>query len=84
MGTNVVQNTELQSVTTLKTLSPYSPLMTPEKLREAHLALQVRMVYRGEELQLHLFLTFTLNGSKRPASGTGHFTPGERLQVPTE
>ena len=83
-GISVVQNAELQSVTTPKTLSPYSSLLTAEKVKETHLPLHFMKMYRGEELRLHLLLTLTLDGGKRPASGTGHFTPGERLPVPTE
>ena len=58
--------------------------MTPDKVKETGLPLHVMKMYRGEELRLHLLLTLTLDGGKRPSSGTGNFTPGERLPVPTE
>jgi len=32
--------------------------------------------YRGEEVQLHAFLTFTVNGNECAASRTCRFTPG--------
>jgi hypothetical protein len=58
--------------------------MAREKVKETHLPLQIMKVYRGEELQLHLFLTFTLDGGKKLASVIAHYTTGERLSVPTE
>jgi hypothetical protein len=35
--------------------------------------------YRGVDVQIHIFLTSALVGGEWSASGTGHFTSGERI-----